>query len=69
MHLIGTHSRYKRRYPEAFNEFIEAKKDIKYTHEKAIKVTNEYDNATLYNDFIVREIIEKVRRQQDNSYV
>ncbi|MEJ6791612.1 MAG: sulfatase-like hydrolase/transferase, partial [Lacinutrix sp.] len=32
-------------------------------------IINEYDNAIRYNDFVVREIIEKVKSKNENSYV
>ena len=69
LHLIGNHTRYNKRYPEAYNKFTNAKENAKYSHEKAVEITNEYDNATLYNDYIIREIIERVRQENSNSYV
>jgi len=69
VHLIGTHTAYKKRYPKAFNFFKTKKEGIEFSHKKAIRLTNEYDNAVRYNDFIIREIIEKVRAARTNSYV
>lgn len=68
LHLIGTHSRYNRRYPSTFNVFKDETATA-YKHEKSKKLINEYDNAVLYNDFIVREVIEAVRKRNENSYV
>lgn len=45
-HLLGTHSRYKNRYPKDFEIF---------THENPLIA--QYDNAVLYNDFIINKII------------
>ncbi len=69
IHLIGTHLRYEKRYPEAFNFFTTPYRGLKFQHEKAITQTNTYDNATLYNDFIIREIIEKLRAANAYSYM
>lgn len=69
IHLIGTHGTYKKRYPVAYERFTEKSPNLKYHHKKAISTTNDYDNAVLYNDFIVRTIIEKVRNVDDKSYV
>lgn len=69
MHLIGTHLRYEKRYPESFFTFKSAYKGLKFQHEKAIAQTNSYDNATLYNDHILREIIEQLRMQNGFSYM
>ena len=49
LHLMGTHSIYNRRYPAAFEKF---------TAENPTRAN--YDNAVLYNDFIVDEIIKRV---------
>lgn len=69
VHLIGTHVRYEKRYPETFKKFKTPYKDLKFPHEKAIAQTNSYDNATLYNDYIIRELIEKLRIQDGYSYM
>jgi len=68
LHLQGTHLSYDLRYPSKFNHF-KGKANLKYKHEKAYKLTNDYDNAVLYNDFIVREIIEKLRKKNIASTV
>ncbi|WP_156875585.1 sulfatase-like hydrolase/transferase [Lacinutrix venerupis] len=65
IHLMGTHSTYNKRYPKDFDVFKEATNE----NLKAKKVINEYDNAILYNDFVVREIIESVKSKNQNSYV
>ena len=55
---MGTHNTYKSRYPSNFEVFTAAdetnpRKDVRQT-------CAEYDNAVLYNDFIVDEIIKRV---------
>ncbi|WP_452224756.1 sulfatase-like hydrolase/transferase [Lacinutrix chionoecetis] len=69
LHLIGNHSRYLRRYPKAYQVFNTEREASPFKHKRAITLINEYDNATLYNDFVLREIIEEVRRKDENSYV
>ncbi|PHS09729.1 MAG: hypothetical protein COA88_03880 [Kordia sp.] len=69
IHLIGTHTSYKRRYPEKFNYFSGENSKTKFKHENSLDVVNEYDNAVRYNDSIVRTIIEKIKEQNTNSYV
>lgn len=55
-HLMGTHSSYKNRYPKEFSKFDE--KDYKLPiKEKDKKEISEYDNAILYNDYVVNKII------------
>ncbi|WP_432410364.1 sulfatase-like hydrolase/transferase [Rasiella sp. SM2506] len=69
VHLIGTHLRYEKRYPKMFEKFQTPSKDLKFQHEKAIIQTNRYDNAMLYNDYVIRALIEQLRRQDGYSYL
>lgn len=49
LHLMGCHTQYNKRYPSDFDKF-EDKGD------KRTRTVNTYDNAVLYNDFIVDSI-------------
>jgi len=69
IHLIGTHSSYKRRYPKKFNYFKEENHRTKFKHKESLEKVNTYDNAIRCNDSIVRTIIDKVKKQETNSYV
>lgn len=68
LHLIGTHLGYDKRYPAAFDKFKDRPK-TKFPKAKAYQLINQYDNAVLYNDFIVDQIIEDVKAQKENSFV
>jgi len=73
LHLLGTHTHYEFRYPEEFDhfegeEFNFLEKAIsKQKLNKVLAV--KYDNAVRYNDYVVREVIEKVRKQNQSSFV
>ncbi|WCO03004.1 sulfatase-like hydrolase/transferase [Psychroserpens ponticola] len=69
VHLIGTHIPYDKRYTKSFDYFNDENINSKFKNEKVIKIVNAYDNATRYNDHIVRSIIEKVKAKQTISYV
>lgn len=58
IHLDGQHYKYKNRYPERFECF--SVKDIvgKYSLSQKEIIAN-YDNATLYNDYVMEQIIRK----------
>ena len=58
VHLMGNHSNYSNRYPEAFRYF--KYRDREYITTKI----NEYDNSVLYNDFIVSSLIREVQKQE-----
>ena len=68
IHLMGTHHNYKNRYPDTFNKF----KDTPFSNYKSdeiFKIINDYDNAVLYTDFVVSEIIQKVKALNTKSFV
>lgn len=69
IHLIGTHSDYKKRYPDSFKKFSGKNERTLIQNSKAEKIVNEYDNAVLFNDYIVRNIIEAARKENKMSYV
>lgn len=58
LHLMGTHNSYKSRYTSNFEVFTAA--DEINPRKEARQTIAEYDNAVLYNDFIVDEIIKRV---------
>ena len=58
IHLMGTHGEYKKRYPKEYNVFNESDIESKFDTKRKITIA-EYDNAVLYNDFIVNEIIKR----------
>lgn len=62
IHLMGQHFDFKTRHPETFNYF----KPNQYYHlpEYQRAVVASYDNATLYNDYVVSNIISKFKDQE-----
>jgi len=59
IHLMGTHLSYQDRYPNSFNVFTN--KNISVFGDHADSHINQYDNAILYNDYIVSEIIKTAK--------
>lgn len=60
LHLLGTHSIYRKRYPKEFALFPAEKNEIQNT-------INEYDNAVFYNDYVVTTIINKLKEHSTES--
>ena len=58
VHLLGTHAFYTDRYPPAYEHFTVADETGLDESKKAVRAS--YDNAILYNDYIVDEIIRQV---------
>lgn len=69
IHLKGTHFYYKNKYPETFNIFKGKPKTKFAKHKNEYETINEYDNAVLYNDFVVNNIIDKIKYQNSDSFV
>ena len=61
IHLMGTHFSYKLRYPRNFAKFTVNDETENYYAATASdkQACAEYDNAILYNDYIVNEIIKR----------
>ena len=57
LHLLGTHLNYRARYPDKFNVFKADSEPAPTAFQRAYQA--DYDNAVLYNDFIVDEIIKR----------
>jgi heptose-I-phosphate ethanolaminephosphotransferase len=60
--LLGTHFDYSKRYPPAFNKF--KSKSSASTRERII---DHYDNAILYNDFVVYSFIQELKKHNKKS--
>jgi heptose-I-phosphate ethanolaminephosphotransferase len=67
VHLLGTHMKYSRRYPESFAYFTDASHLVKGLTEEKIQTINEYDNAIRYNDHIVFELIDRLKKTDQSS--
>lgn len=70
LHLMGSHPEYRRRYPRDFGKFTrEDVKDLdnqaETPHQRGIVA--EYDNAMLYTDFVVAEIMKTFFGQQGRN--
>lgn len=67
LHLAGTHIEYYRRYPRAFSKFREKVGSPFGPHADAL--INHYDNAVLYQDHLLRQIIELVEKENHPATV
>lgn len=61
IHLLGQHYIYTQRYPEKWNKFQPKEYDKKHWDERQRNLIAQYDNATLYNDFVVNSLINKFK--------
>lgn len=63
LHLQGQHYTYKNRYSNSYAKFTSANYDTNRWTESQREIIAHYDNATLYNDYILNSIINKFRDQ------
>ncbi|HSC76122.1 MAG TPA: phosphoethanolamine transferase CptA [Pseudomonadales bacterium] len=71
VHLLGAHFSYRLRYPESFSVFDNQNppsSSLTDTDEDRFNY-NAYDNAVLYNDHIVRELIETYRAHDPYGFM
>jgi heptose-I-phosphate ethanolaminephosphotransferase len=69
VHLLGTHSYYKYRYPPEFAKFggDSVAPAVLDASDKALY--NSYDDAVLYNDFIVSSLIDEYKKAEGNGFL
>ena len=58
LHMLGTHGKYSQRYPKDFSKF--SAEDESGANEEIKQTRAEYDNAVLFNDHVVNEIIKRL---------
>ncbi|WP_298555150.1 sulfatase-like hydrolase/transferase [uncultured Algibacter sp.] len=68
LHMMGTHHHYENRYPRHYNKFKDAPK-TKFKSQDSFEKINHYDNAILYNDFIISEVIKSLDSLAVKSFV
>lgn len=63
VHLYGQHYTYENRYPNSFAHFKAEDYDIERWTEEQREIIAHYDNACLYNDYVVNDIINKFENE------
>ena len=67
VHLLGTHMSYKYRYPQAYQRFTDRQGAPAWVTDDQLPTYNSYDNAVLYNDFVVASLIEQLAATKQND--
>lgn len=67
VHLLGTHRKYNYRFPESYRHFTNRDGMPDWVPENRESDYNDYDNAILYNDYVVSELINLLKTQAPNS--
>lgn len=69
VHLLGTHMSYRYRYPEDYEKFTDHQGAPEWVTDDQLPTYNSYDNAVLYNDFVVSSLIEDMAASQANGFL
>ncbi|WP_447790543.1 phosphoethanolamine transferase CptA [Pseudomonas farris] len=69
VHLLGTHMSYQYRYPPTFNKFTDRKGVPAGVRDDQVPTYNSYDNAVLYNDFVVSSLIKDYAKSDPNGFL
>lgn len=64
-HFMGQHEMFEKRFPKSFKHFTA--KDYENRPENQRQVLADYDNATLFNDYVVGEIINS--HKEDDAII
>lgn len=67
LHQMGNHGpAYFKRYPTAFEKFTPACHDSQLENCSAEEISNAYDNAILYTDYFLGQVIAFLKQQDDH---
>jgi heptose-I-phosphate ethanolaminephosphotransferase len=69
VHLLGTHMSYQYRYPSTFDKFKDRKGVPDGVSDDQLPTYNSYDNAVLYNDFVVSSLIKDYAKSDPNGFL
>ncbi|VVM71845.1 Phosphoethanolamine transferase EptC [Pseudomonas fluorescens] len=69
VHLLGTHMSYQYRYPSTFDTFKDRNGVPDGVRDDQLPTYNSYDNAVLYNDFVVSSLIKDYAKSDPNGFL
>lgn len=69
VHLLGTHMSYQYRYPSTFDKFKDRDGVPAGVRDDQLPTYNSYDNAVLYNDFVVSSLIKDYAKSDPNGFL
>ncbi|NWD48068.1 phosphoethanolamine transferase CptA [Pseudomonas gingeri] len=69
IHLLGTHMSYQYRYPPTFEKFADRTGVPPGLTDDQVPTYNSYDNAVLYNDFVVSSLIKDYAKTDPNGFL
>ena len=66
LHMMGSHGpTYYKRYPDAFKKFVPACDTANLQDCTTEQIVNTYDNTIVYSDYIIKSVIEILKKQNN----
>ena len=69
VHLLGTHMKYEYRYPAEYEVFKDRQGIGEWATKDQVETINSYDNAVLYNDYVVSSLIDTMKSSRANGFM
>ncbi|MDR3213813.1 MAG: phosphoethanolamine transferase CptA [Azoarcus sp.] len=69
VHLLGTHAKYLYRYPREYATFNTRDNAPASLTDSQLETYNSYDNAVLYNDFVVSSLIDTFAASKADGFL
>lgn len=70
LHIMGSHGpAYHRRYPNEFEKFTPNCKSNQPQECSKEELTNSYDNTILYTDYVLKGLLDILKKQNKNSFL
>lgn len=69
VHLLGTHMKYEYRYPAEYEKFTDRQGAPDWLTDAQLPQYNSYDNAVIYNDFVVSNLIREFSKTEPHGFL
>ena len=69
VHLLGTHMKYKYRYPDDYALFSGRDGVPEWVKDEDLETYNQYDNAVRYNDHVVHGLISALGKDNPDGFL
>lgn len=69
VHLLGAHMKYRYRYPADYERFTDRTDTPAWLQDSQLLSYNQYDNALLFNDHVVKTLIDTFAATKPNGFL
>jgi heptose-I-phosphate ethanolaminephosphotransferase len=69
LHLLGAHTKYFSRYPDEYKKFTDREGMPEVLSSSQAELYNGYDNAILYNDYVVSSLIDIFLKSETSGFM